>query len=64
MSDIRTALQFADAVGMPRGAAAAGIRRPGIGLAADTEDGLDMELSRRGFGELMLGAGLVLSRRL
>jgi len=36
---------------------------PGIGLAAVTEDGMDMELSRRGFGELMAGAGWLLPCR-
>ena len=59
MFDIRTALQFADAVGMPRAALLPLVfADPGIGLAAVTEDGMDMELSRRGFGELMAGAGV------
>ena len=59
MFDIRTALQFADAVGMPRAALLPLVfADPGIGLAAVTEDGVDIELSRRGFGELMAGAGV------
>ena len=59
MFDIRTALQFADAVGMPRAALLPLVfADPGIGLAAVTEDGMDMELSRRGFGELIAGAGV------
>jgi len=59
MFDIRTALQFADAVGMPRAALLPLVfADPGIGLAAVTEDGMNVELSRRGFGGLMAGAGI------
>ena len=57
MFDIRTALQFADAVGMPRAALLPLVfADPGIGLAAGTEDGTGMELSRRDFGEPMAAA--------
>ena len=53
MFDIRTALQFADAVGMPRAALLPLVfADPGAGLAAGPEDGTNMELSRRDFGGL------------
>ena len=59
MFDIRTALQFADAVGMPRAALLPLVfADPGAGLAAGTEDGMGMELSRRDFGGLVAAAGL------
>ena len=58
MFDIRTALQFADAVGMPRAALLPLVfADPGAGLAAGTEDGTGMELSRRDFGGLAAAAG-------
>jgi DNA-binding XRE family transcriptional regulator len=57
MFDIRTALQFADAVGMPRAALLPLVfADPDAGLAA--EDGTGMELSRRGFGGLAAAAGV------
>jgi transcriptional regulator with XRE-family HTH domain len=58
MYDIRTALQFADAVGMPRAALLPLVFADAdAGLAAG--DGTSMEqLSRRGFGGLAAAAGL------
>jgi transcriptional regulator with XRE-family HTH domain len=58
MYDIRTALQFADAVGMPRAALLPLVFADAdVGLAAG--DGTSMEqLSRRGFGGLAAAAGL------
>jgi transcriptional regulator with XRE-family HTH domain len=59
MFDIRTALQFADAVGMPRGALLPLVFADAdAGQAPGAGDGTDMELSRREFGGLMAGAGL------
>ena len=59
MFDIRTALQFADAVGMPRAALLPLVcADPDAGLAAGTEDGTGMELSRRDFGGLAVAAGV------
>jgi len=58
MFDIRTALQFADAVGMPRAALLPLVcADPDASLAAGTEDGTGMELSRRDFGGLAVAAG-------
>jgi hypothetical protein len=54
MFDIRTVLQFADAVGMPRAALLPLVcADPDASLAAGTEDGTGMELSRRDFGGLV-----------
>ena len=59
MFDIRTALQFADAVGMPRAALLPLVcADPDASLAAGTEDGTGMELSRRDFGGLAVAAGV------
>jgi transcriptional regulator with XRE-family HTH domain len=59
MFDIRTALQFADAVGMPRAALLPLVcADPDASLAADTEDGTGMDLSRRDFGGLAVAAGV------
>jgi len=59
MFDIRTVLQFADAVGMPRTALLPLVLAdPQAGPAAGTEDGTGMELSRRGFGGLAAAAGV------
>ena len=59
MFDIRTALQFADAVGMPRAALLPLVcADPDAGLAAGAEDGTGMELSRRDFGGLAVAAGV------
>jgi Rod binding domain-containing protein len=59
MFDIRTAFQFADAVGMPRAALLPLVfADPDVGLAVGTEDGTGMELSRRGFGGLAAAAGV------
>ena len=59
MFDIRTALQFADAVGMPRAALLPLVfADPDASLAADAEDGTGMELSRRDFGGLAVAAGV------
>ena len=59
MFDIRTALQFADAVGMPRAALLPLVfADPDAGLAAGAEDGTGMELSRRDFGGLAAAAGM------
>jgi hypothetical protein len=57
--DIRTALQFCDAVGMPRGALLPLVFADAdASLPADTGDGTGMDLSRRGFGGLAAAAGL------
>ena len=61
MFDIRTAVQFADAVGMPRAALLPLVcADPAADLAADAEDGTGtgMELSRRDFGGLAVAAGV------
>jgi transcriptional regulator with XRE-family HTH domain len=59
MYDIRTVLQFADAVGMPRAALLPLIfADAGADLAPGAGDGTGMELSRRGFGGLAAAAGL------
>ena len=59
MFDIRTALQFADAVGMPRAALLPLVfADPGADLAAGRENGTGMELSRRDFGGLAAAAGI------
>ena len=59
MYDIRTALQFADAVGMPRAALLPLVFADAdAGLTAGTGDGTGMELSRRDFGGLAAAAGL------
>jgi transcriptional regulator with XRE-family HTH domain len=59
MFDIRTALQFADAVGMPRRALLPLVfADANAGQAAGAEDETGMELSRRGFGGLIAAAGL------
>ena len=53
MFDIRTVLQFADAVGMPRAALLPLVfADPDADPAADAEDGTGMELNRRDFGGL------------
>ena len=59
MFDIRTVLQFADAIGMPRGALLPLVfADTNVGQAADAEDETGMELSRRGFGGLVAAVGL------
>jgi transcriptional regulator with XRE-family HTH domain len=60
MYDIRTALQFADAVGMPRAALLPLVFSDAdAGLTAGAGDGTGMELlSRRDFGGLAAAAGL------
>src|SRR5580704_5384554 len=59
MFDIRTVLQFADTVGMPRAALLPLVcADPYASLAADAEDGSGMELSRRDFGGLAVAAGV------
>ncbi len=59
MFDIRTVLQFADAVGMPRAALLPLVfADPDANLAAGTENGTGMELSRRDFGGLAAAAGV------
>jgi transcriptional regulator with XRE-family HTH domain len=59
MYDIRTALQFCDAVGVPRAALLPLILADaGASPAAGTGDGAAMEVSRRGFGGLAAAAGL------
>jgi transcriptional regulator with XRE-family HTH domain len=60
MYDIRTTLQFADAVGMPRAALLPLVFADAdAGLAADAEDEMTMEqLSRRGFSGLAVAASL------
>ena len=59
MFDIRTALQFADAVGMPRAALLPLVFADAdAGLTAGAEDGTGMELSRRDFGGLAAAAGM------
>ena len=60
MYDIRTALRFADAIGMPRAALLPLVfADAGAGLAAGAGEGTEMELlSRRGFGGLAAAAGL------
>ena len=59
MFDIRTVLQFADAVGMPRAALLPLVcADPDVGLAACDEDGAGMELGRRDFGGLAAAAGM------
>jgi transcriptional regulator with XRE-family HTH domain len=57
MYDIRTALAFADAVGMPR-AALLPLVFADADAGLDGGDGLGMDLSRRGFGGLAAAAGL------
>jgi transcriptional regulator with XRE-family HTH domain len=57
--DIRTVLQFVDAVGMPRGVLLPLVfADPGAGLAAGAEDETGMDLSRRGFSGLAAAAGV------
>jgi len=59
MFDIRTALQFADAVGMPRAALLPLVFADAeVGLTAGAGDGTGMELSRRDFGGLAAAAGM------
>jgi len=59
MYDVRTVLQFADAVGMPRAALLPLIFADAdAGLAGGAGDGTGMEVSRRGFGGLAAAAGL------
>jgi hypothetical protein len=59
MFDIRTALQFADAAGMPRAALLPLVcADPDASLAADAEDGTGVELSRRDFGGPAVAAGV------
>ena len=59
MYDVRTVLQFADAVGMPRAALLPLVFADAdAGLAGGAGDGTGMELSRRGFGGLAAAAGL------
>ena len=59
MFDIRTVLQFADAVGMPRAALLPLVfADPDAGLAAGTGDGTGMEPSRSDFGGLAAAAGV------
>jgi transcriptional regulator with XRE-family HTH domain len=60
MYDIRTVLQFADAVGMPRAALLPLVFADAdAGLTADTGDGTSVDvLSRRDFGGLAAAAGL------
>jgi hypothetical protein len=59
MYDIRTALQFADAMGMPRAALLPLVFADAdAGLTADAGNGTGMELSRRGFGGLAAAASL------
>ena len=59
MFDIRTVLQFADAVGMPRaGLLPLVFADPDAGLEADAEGGMGMELTRRDFGGLATAAGI------
>ena len=60
MYDIRTALQFADAVGMPRAALLPLVFADAdAGLTADAGDGTSTELlSRRGFGGLAVAGSL------
>ena len=58
MFDIRTMLQFADAVGMPRAALLPLVcADPDASLAAGTEDEMGTELSRREFGGRAAAAG-------
>jgi transcriptional regulator with XRE-family HTH domain len=53
MFDIRTALQFCDAVGMPRAALLPLVfADPDVGLGIGAEDGTGVELNRREFGGL------------
>lgn len=59
MFDIRTALQFADAVGIPRGALLPLVLAvPDADPTAAAEDGTGMELSRRDFSGLAAAAGV------
>lgn len=59
MFDIRTALQFADAVGMPRAALLPLVcADPDASLAADVENGKGVEPSRRDFGGLAVATGV------
>jgi transcriptional regulator with XRE-family HTH domain len=59
MFDIRTVLQFADAVGMPRaGLLPLVFADPDAGLQAGAEDRTGMELTRRDFGGLAAAAGI------
>jgi DNA-binding XRE family transcriptional regulator len=58
MFDIRTAFQFADAVGMPRAALLPLVfADAGADVVAGTADGTGLDLSRRGFGSLAATAG-------
>jgi hypothetical protein len=57
MFDVRTVLQFADAVGMPRGALLPLVFADvAVGQMADTEDEMSVELSRCGSGSLAAAA--------
>jgi tetratricopeptide (TPR) repeat protein len=57
MFDVRTVLQFADAVGMPRGALLPLVLSDvAVGQMAGTEDEMSVELSRRGSGSLVAAA--------
>ena len=59
MFDVRTTLQFADAVGMPRGALLPLVMAdPEAGLVVSAEDGMGMELNRRDFSGLATAAGI------
>jgi transcriptional regulator with XRE-family HTH domain len=59
MFDIRTVLQFADAVGMPRAALLPLVfADPDADLAASTGNGAGLELSRRDLGGLAAAAGV------
>ena len=59
MFDIRTALQFADAVGMPRAALLPLVfADPDADLAASTGNGTGLELNRRYLGGLAAAAGV------
>jgi transcriptional regulator with XRE-family HTH domain len=59
MFDIRTVMQFADAVGMPRAALLPLVfADPDADPAVGSEDGTGMELNRRDFGGLAAAAGV------
>jgi transcriptional regulator with XRE-family HTH domain len=59
MFDIRTVLQFADAVGMPRAALLPLVfADPDAGLEVGAKNRTDMELTRRDFGGLAAAAGI------
>ena len=59
MFDIRTALQFIDAVGMPRGTLLPLVfADPDVGPAVGAKDGTGVELSRRDFSGLAAAAGV------